>query len=139
MIPALLFFVAMAGLYPAILPEEVPANFVLDALGSRPFLIAFQIMLFGTLIETGTGMIHGVNERIASRLELQGREMPARSRVGVAVAFLVAAAGIAQFGLIGLIAKGYGTLTWVFILIYVVPILTLGVWRVVNGSAEPGG
>lgn len=137
MIPALLFFVAMVGLYPAILPEEVPANFVLDALGSRWFLITFQIMLFGTLIETGTGMIHGVNERIASRMALQGKEMAPGLRAGVAVAFLVAAAGIAQFGLIGLIAKGYGTLTWVFILIYVVPILTLGVSRIVKGGDQP--
>lgn len=134
MIPALLFFVAMAGLYPEIVPEEVPANFVLDALGSRGFLITFQIMLFGTLIETGTGMIHGVNERISSRLAMRGREMPPQMRTGVALAFLVAAAAIAQFGLIGLIAKGYGTLTWVFILIYVVPVLTLGLRRIIAGG-----
>lgn len=137
MIPALLFFVAMVGLYPEIVPEEVPANFVLDALGSGWFLITFQIMLFGTLIETGTGMIHGVNERIASRLALGGKEMAPGFRVGIAVAFLVAAAGIAQFGLIGLIARGYGTLTWVFILIYVVPILTVGVLRILTDVQSP--
>ena len=137
MIPALLFFVAMAGLYPAILPEEVPANFLLDALGSRPLLLLFQVMLFGTLIETGTGMIHGVNERIAGRVRPE-QAFGGRERAAVAVLFLVAAAVIAQFGLIPLIARGYGTLTWVFILIYVLPILTIGAARVLRGGvAEP--
>lgn len=141
MIPAFLFFVAMVALYPGIVDAEVPANTVLEALGSRPFQVAFQIMLFGTLVETGTGMIHSVNERIAKALapssgadadpkaEDATGHFSQRARAGVALTWLVAAASIAQFGLIDLIARGYGTMTWVFIAIYVVPILTIGVWK----------
>ena len=33
-------------------------------------------------------------------------------------------------GLTGLIAKGYGTITWVWWIIYVIPVLTLGIWRI---------
>lgn len=137
MIPAFLFFVAMVALYPGIVDVEVPANTVLEALGSRPFQVAFQVMLFGTLVETGTGMIHSVNERIANALtpEAGAEDAPPterfsqRARAAVALTWLVAAATIAQFGLIDLIARGYGTMTWVFIAIYVVPILTIGVWK----------
>ena len=42
---------------------------------------------------------------------------------------LVFAPLLARFGLIDLIAKGYGTLTWFFLLIFVIPILTWGVWK----------
>ena len=30
--------------------------------------------------------------------------------------------------LVDLIARGYGTLTWAFLVVYVVPVLTWGVW-----------
>jgi uncharacterized membrane protein YkvI len=42
---------------------------------------------------------------------------------------LLSAAGLSGFGLVTLIARGYGTLTWAFLLVYVVPVLTLGVWK----------
>ncbi|UCD25213.1 MAG: hypothetical protein JSW51_04630, partial [Gemmatimonadota bacterium] len=53
MIPALLFYLAISGQYPEILDRPVPANHMLELLGSRAFQIVFQVVLFGTLIETG--------------------------------------------------------------------------------------
>jgi uncharacterized membrane protein YkvI len=135
MLPAFFFFVAMAGLYPDVADATVPANSVLEALGSRAFQVAFQIVLFGTLVETGTGMIHAVNERIAHRMSERGRTLTKPMRGGIAVSWLVLGALVAQFGLIALIARGYGTLTWVFIAIYVAPVLTLGVWRIARGAS----
>lgn len=128
-VPGLLFFIAMTGHYPAILERPVPANYLLQALGSRPLQLAYQIVLFGTLIETGTGMIHAVNERIASAYDEKGLSMPRWLRPLTATLLLLAGAALASFGLIGLIAKGYGTLTWLFLVIYVIPILTWGVYR----------
>ncbi len=128
-IPGLLFYLAMIGQYPAILDRPVPANFLLEILGSRAFQLMFQVVLFGTLIETGTGMIHAVNERIAAVYEERQRSMPGYLRTTVALGLLVFAALLARFGLINLIAKGYGTLTWFFLLIFVIPILTWGVWK----------
>ena len=120
----------MVGQYPAILDERVPANFLLETLGSRTFQVAFQVMLFGALVETGTGLLHAVNERISGFMADRRREMPGWLRPAVAVGFLALGTVIAQFGLIGLIAKDYGTLTVAFIVVYVVPILTLGIWKI---------
>jgi uncharacterized membrane protein YkvI len=136
MIPALLFYLAMVGQYPAIVDRPVPANFLLDILGSRTFQLAFQIVLFGTLIETGTGMIHGINERIAGVFRERSREMPTYLRPAVALALLVFGTLIARVGLKDLIAKGYGTLTWFFLVIYVVPVLTWGVWKIRQRTRE---
>jgi len=137
MIPGLLFFVAMVGQYPAILQRPVPANFLLELLGSRTFQIVFQLVLFGTLIETGTGLIHGMNERIAHVFQERGRVMPSLLRGGLALGLLVAGTLLAGVGLVDLIARGYGTLTWVFLLVFVLPVLTLGV-RIILASPPEG-
>jgi uncharacterized membrane protein YkvI len=123
----LLFYLAMSAHYPAILDRPVPANYVLEALGSPALMFIYQIVLFGTLIETGTGMIHAVNERIAAVYVERGRSMPDFMRPVVAIVLLIAASGLASFGLINLIARGYGTLTWLFLFVFVIPILTWGI------------
>lgn len=130
MIPALLFVLAMIGEYPAVLDLRVPSNQILGVLGSRAFQVVFQVTLFGTLIETGTGLIHAVNERIAVAVREKDGALPAWVRPAVGVGFLLLGTALSRFGLVGLIAKGYGTLTLAFIAIYVVPVLTLGVIRI---------
>ena len=135
-IPGLLFYIAMAGQYPEILDRAVPANALLETLDMRWFQLAFQLALFGTLIETGAGMIHAVNERVAAFYARGRANMPAGLRTGIGVGLLAGGALVAQFGLIDLIARGYGTMTWVFLAVYVAPVLTVGVWRLVR--AGPG-
>ena len=133
-LPGFFLLLAMAGHYPAIAEETVPVNMILEGLGSRTFQIVFQICLFGTLIETGTGMIHGVNERLAKTFEEAGKELPTRVRPVIAVTLLVIGALLAQFGLIGLIAKGYGTLTWIPLVVVLLPLLTWGVWQLMRAD-----
>ncbi|MDH3271599.1 MAG: hypothetical protein OEN56_09720 [Gemmatimonadota bacterium] len=135
MIPGLLFFLPMVGLYPDIMSATVPATVLLERLGSRPFQIAFQVVLFGTLIETGAGLIHAVNERISGLQEDRQGEMATWLRPAVAVGLLGLGTAVSGFGLTGLIARGYGTLTLGFIAVYVVPVLTLGVWKIRTGRA----
>jgi uncharacterized membrane protein YkvI len=135
-IPGLLFYLAMSAHYPAILDRPVPANYVLEALGSPALMFIYQIVLFGTLIETGTGMIHAVNERIAAVYVERGRSMPDFMRPVVAIVLLIAASGLASFGLINLIARGYGTLTWLFLFVFVIPILTWGIYLIRKRSVE---
>ncbi len=130
MFPALLFYLAMVGQYPAIADRPVPANYLLEILGSRAFQVAFQIVLFGTLIETGSGIIHGINERIAAVYKERGQVMPTVLRPTVALVLLVAGTLISGVGLTSLIAKGYGTVTWGFLVIYVIPVLTWGAWKI---------
>ena len=134
MVPGFFLLLAMAGHYPAIADETVPVNFILEELGSRSFQIVFQVCLFGTLIETGTGMIHGVNERLAMTFKEAGKELPTAIRPVVAVALLIVGALLAQFGLIDLIALGYGTVTWVFLVVVLLPLLTWGVWQLIKAG-----
>ena len=135
MIPALLFFLPMVGLYPEIIEAEVASTVLLETLGSRGFQIVFQVVLFGTLIETGAGLIHAFNERISGLKSDGDQELAPWVRPAVAVGLLGLGTFIARFGLIDLIARGYGTLTLGFIIVYVIPVLTIGVWKIRTGTA----
>ena len=136
-IPGVLFYLCMTGQYPGIVDRPIPANYLLDLLGSRSLQIAFQAVLFGTLIETGTGMIHGVNERIAGAFKERNESMPPNLRVSVALGLLIMGTLLSQFGIISLIAKGYGTLTWAFLIVFVLPILTMGIWKLKRSNLRP--
>ena len=131
-LPGFFFYISMIGFYPSIVSETVPSIVLLEALGSRAFLLVFQIMLLGTLVETGTALIHAFNERLASSFEDKQRTLPDGVRPVVAVVLLALAALLAQVGLEELISKGYGTVTYGFWLIYLVPVLTWGLVRVVR-------
>jgi len=131
-IPAFLFYFAVAGHYPGILSRPVPVNFILETLGSPVFQIVFQIVLFGTLIESGAGMIHAVNERITSTLNEKRIDTSNWIRPVSATILLVIALLLSKFGVIELIAKGYGTLAWFFLFIFVIPIFTVGIWKIIR-------
>jgi uncharacterized membrane protein YkvI len=137
MIPGLLFYLAMVPHYPTIVDAAVPAAYLLQRLHSRTFVVVFQIVLFGTLIETGTGMIHAVNERIAGRYDERGRALQRGLRPLVAVVMLAAAALLSRFGLVALVARGYGTLTWAFLVVFVIPMLTAGMWKIRRAGLKP--
>ncbi len=133
-LPALLFYIALMASYPDILVEEIPSVYAFQKLGIVPLFIIFQIVLYGTLIETGTAMIHAVNERIQSACESRKKELPRAFRPVIAIAFLVLAIALSTFGIIALIARGYGAISWGFLLVYLVPLATIGVYRLVKGE-----
>ncbi len=135
MAPAILFYLAMAAAYPAILDSAVPADFLMQGLAMPWLMVIFYIVVFGTLVATGTAFIHAINERIAEVYRENNKVMPHWLRLNVAfVALLIAVVLAGKIGLIDLIAKGYGTLTWVFIAVFIVPLCTVGVWKIRRGK-----
>jgi uncharacterized membrane protein YkvI len=137
MIPAILFYLAMAASFPAILESPVPSDFMTQRLGLFWLSLVFYIVVFGTFVETGAAVIHAVNERVADVFQEKGRRMPSWLRLAIAlVALLLAVVLAVRIGLIDLIAKGYGTLTWAFLAIFVLPLCTLGAWKIWNGRNE---
>lgn len=137
-VPAVLLFVAMSGFYPEILTAAVPTVYILNALGSPLLQIVFQVTLFGTLIETGTGFIYAVTERITSVYVEKEKKMAGWIIPSVTIGLLALGVFIAQFGLIGLIAQGYGTITWGFLVFYVIPVVTIGIYKIVKVNSVGG-
>ncbi len=135
-IPALLFFLCMMAFYPAIGTEVLPADFMLGRLG-LPFLHGiFQVMIFAALLQSSVSSVHAINERIAGALAERGRGFPPVQRAAFTGVLLVLAIFAAQqFGLVDLIAKGYRALAWLLIVTFMLPLLTLGSWRLLKHRA----
>lgn len=131
-LPGFLFFIAVLGSYPTIIAEEAPAFFVLQKLHLPALLVAYLVMLFGTLIQTGTGFIHAFNQRLEATLKARGKKLLPWHRPAVALTLLLVSVGVAGFGLINLVAKGYGSISWGIFLSYFVPLMTIGVYKIIR-------
>jgi len=134
MLPALIFFICMCAFYPGIARETLPSDFMLRQMRIPAFQVAFQLMIFTALLESGTGAVHAVNERIASAYRSRrDRDLKQSVRFVAAGLLLVGSIFIANhFGLVALIAKGYRALSYTMIALYVLPVLTYGVWQLIR-------
>jgi uncharacterized membrane protein YkvI len=140
MVPALLFFVCMCAFYPAIAGATLPSDWMLARLGLPAFRVVFQLMIFAALVESGAGTLNAVNQRIATAYTERGRSLPAEVRALVSTGIMVVAIFIAsRFGLVALIARGYRALTALFLIVYIVPLLTYGSWRLLMRPAAVYG
>lgn len=145
-VPGVFIYLAMLAQYPGIESQPVPVLSLLEGLNSLWFFAVFQIVLFGTFIETGIGIVHALNERVASVFGEKGRAFPHWARLGVAIGVLGCAMFLAHaVGIVDLIARGYGALSYAFIVIAVVPILTIGLFKIATAKTtdmeavcEPG-
>jgi len=137
MIPAALFYLAMVAAYPDVLSAPVPADFLMQQLHIPLFKGLFYLVVFGTFVETGTAFVHAINERINEVYAEKSRQMPQWLRPLVAIIALLLSIVLAtHFGLIDLIAKGYGTLTWAILLVYLLPLFSIGLYKVIKGAGS---
>jgi uncharacterized membrane protein YkvI len=121
----------MIAFYPAIANETLPSDFLLQRFDLPIFHLIFQFMIFCALLESGTGAVHAINERISRAWQgRRGVAFSASARFVTALVLLVVCMFIAnRFGLVALIAKGYRALAYIFLAVYVLPLLTLGLAR----------
>lgn len=130
MAPAVALYLAMAAFYGEMSAEALPSAFLLAQLNAPWFEWAFQLAVLLTLVDTGIAFLHAVNERVATHFQERSAQMPAALRPALATAIMILSVFAATaIGLIDLIAKGYGALTWAFIVVLIIPVLTIGVWK----------
>jgi uncharacterized membrane protein YkvI len=131
MLPAILFFTCMVAYYPEIAAQTLPSDYLLQRLNTPVFHLLFQAMIFSALLESGTGAVHAINERIAGAWRSKrGQPLGTRARLAVALVLLVVCMLLAErFGLVALIARGYRALAVIFLVVYVLPLMTVGMAR----------
>jgi len=139
MLPAILFFVAMMAFYPAIGDETLPSDFLLRQMTVPGFHVLFQVMIFAALLESGAGSVHAINERISSAIESRGRPpLSTGARAVIGAVILTGCMFVAgEIGLVDLIASGYRFLAWLFLGVFVLPLITIGTWRLLRPSTAP--
>jgi len=134
-VPAVIFQFAFFAAYPEILDQAIPTYWLMGHLGMSVLMVFYSIMLFGTFIETGAGMLQGIIERIdAWLMESRGRGLGRMAHAILAVSTIATSALFSLWGITNLIAKGFGTMAWIFLFIYVIPLLTIGLYKIIRNN-----
>jgi uncharacterized membrane protein YkvI len=133
MFPAVLLYVSMMSNYAGVADAPIPSTLLLKSIDIAWFSVVFQVILLGALLQTGVGLIHSVNERVESSFVASGKSMPNVFRSVIAILMLTVSLLLAtQFGIIELIGKGYGLLAFGFLAVFVIPVLSVGVFKIWN-------
>lgn len=138
-IPWFLTYFAIMCYYPNpdVLGASVPWLVMLQSISSStlPVLI-FGIVAGWTLIETATGMIHALTERMDQGMKEAGKPpLSGMMRGLVTAAILIMALLFAKIGIIDLIGKGYSLIAYGFIIVYLIPLILVGTYKVVKHGA----
>lgn len=158
-VPFALTYLCLLAFYPApeVLEAPVPWLRMLADAGGGWVLGVFGIVMGWTLLETSVGLIHALVDRIDAGLEeaadgeREGAEREgeaaderrqaaglSRAQSGLLGAgILLAAALLSRFGIIELVATGYTLMSYLFIALFALPLLTVGLVRV--GRWSGGG
>ena len=140
-IPWFLTYYAILGYYPQkeLVEAQVPWVYMMMHSGAPGWmLVLFSIVMGWTLIETATGIIHAMIARINQGLIEKDKPQLSRGKRGLlTVGILVTSVLFAKYGIIALIAQAYNALAYAFIALFLLPLLTVGVYKIMNyGKTE---
>lgn len=131
LLPGLALLLTLGAFGSDVSQAELPVAVVLTRLGIPSFALLVKLIILGALVKTGVGLLHGLNERIAQASAARGRPFPGWMRPVLALgAMLIALYGAETVGLIDLIGRGYRYSAAYFFAIFLLPLLTIGAWRI---------
>ena len=121
-VPFILTYLALMGHYPDpdVLGADVPWLKILPG-----WLVhGYAVIILWTLVETSTGMIHAVVRRIDVQLQDAAQRSLTRMQTGwITGGILLASTALSGFGLIPLVARGYGFLAYGFLALFALPLV----------------
>lgn len=130
-VPAVLLLLAMGCNLPAVLSSNmIPVNLIFAEIQKPWLYLLFELVLFGTLIETGAGFVKALDDRVETTMQKKCDHVFPGTRSTIAIGAALLGILISDFGLKDLVDKGYGTICWGFLLVYGLPMLTIGVWKI---------
>ncbi len=136
--PALIFHFCFMSAYPEVLNEAIPTYWMIGQLDNSLLMVAYVIVLFGMIIQTVAGLIHGLLERLdVWSLELRQKTLSRKMHAAITALALLTGLLLSKLGIIALVAQGYGNLAWAYLLIYIIPLLTIGLYTVARSRIIP--
>lgn len=131
--PAVPLLLAMGCDLPAALASETPVTAIFERLNMPWLYAAFEIVLFGTLAETAAGFIKALEDRLERALP-RSFELARPLITGAVTALGIC---ISTFGLTDLIDKGYGAICYGALLLFALPMMTIGAAKLRRRAGPP--
>lgn len=138
-IPFALTWICLLGFYPdpQIMDAPVPWVRMLSRAAPGWVLGLYGLVVLWTLVETCTGLIHAILDRIdRSLLDLNRKSLSKGQSAALAASILILAGGLSRFGIIDLIARGYTAMSYGFLLLLAAPLLIVGTWMILKQVAS---
>lgn len=99
-LPAVMLHLSFMTYFPNILDVELPIYAMFERLNITWLKIAYLVVLFGTFIETGAGIVQGVIERVDGYFsETSGQGLSRKMHATTSTGIKLAAAAAASIGL----------------------------------------
>ena len=138
-LPLIALHYAMVSHYPEVLTSgaEVPVYWLLEKLGSEWLIDIYVVILFVLILQTGVGMMQGFVERIDNYLqEKKGKTLTAKEHALTAGTMVIFSLLLSTMGIVALILAGYKFLFLTFIVVFFIPLLTIGVYKVFSTKTD---
>jgi len=112
----------------------VPWYEVLKSANAPAFVIGLYVFwIFYTLVATALGMVYSIVLRVNKFLEAKtGRKLTKKQEAAIVLAALIPPIILSRFGIVELVDKGYGMLAWAFFAVYFLPLVTVGLYRLIK-------
>jgi uncharacterized membrane protein YkvI len=135
----LIVCIMLLGFYPAVNEENLPIYYVTTKLGHPWLFTLYSLILFFALMSTGVGLIFGVVKRFETAWT-GGRglfkNVRAR-RMAICLLCLLVSGGISMFGLMAIVAKGYGSLGILAVFLNIIPLLFIAPLKIRGARRGP--
>ncbi|WP_227379941.1 YkvI family membrane protein [Haladaptatus halobius] len=137
-IPLALSYLSLLAYYPneRVMGASVPW---LAMLGSPVLLVLYGVAIGWTLTESGVGFVHSITERIDENIRESDYRffatrdgLSAFERGSVGLLILLSAIWLSRIGIISLVSEVYPILAVLFTAVLVLPLLTVGLYRLSN-------
>lgn len=138
-IPPLCMHLAYLSHYPIILEQEIPNAWISTQVMPSLFTGFFIITLNIVILQTAVGSLQGIIERIdAWKIRSNRQALDKKAHAGIAASCLLVCMGLSIFGVQRLLGWMYDISFWLFLVVFLVPLLLIGTYRVFINSDTAG-
>ncbi len=133
-LPALVFHCAFMAGFPAVVEQRLPAYWMFEQVSSPFMLNVYVLVMFVLVAQTGVGVLQGLIERVD--VWYRHRKTRPLGRVGhgaIAGGAVLISMALGSMGIVALILRAYTIMFASFVVVFVVPLLTYGVYLTIRG------
>ena len=136
-IPAAIFHFAFMLHFPAIVDERIPTYWMFDRVSTPLLLNVYVVVMFVLVAQTGVALMQGLIQRVDGwHMRRRGTTISRFGHAGVATAVVGSSLALGTMGIAALILRGYTLMYASFVAVFVIPLLTYGVYLVWKGGSK---
>lgn len=129
--------IMLLGFAPEVLKETLPVYYVTNQLDIPWLKMVYSIILFVALIGTAISFVYTSVARFEKVWKGSGVFESLRlRRIIISITTMILCTSASVFGLTALVVKGYGSVGYVGLAFVVLPLLTVGTWKIAKNAAQ---